>query len=358
MTVLEKDKVMDNFPNNQVPKQNNRENDNLFEEIQRDAGIQAIERVAEDHLNQILVVRERYSVDDMDLLTTNVTAIKDIPQNVRDRMASLHERIRVIIEQVAANIEGRKYHTVEGEVVDMQLSVNERTRVTSLIGAEKRLQTSYSSLKTTVDVLTHMNDMILRRIATSERSGDRTTERNLVLANAILVFELTDYVIQYVEHFQLEGVEEIIQIQQSELRKLAELKKHQNELRKRARASSTPDFRDTTLASIDALEDSVNVIREEWESYTDEVKEMKLRVGPIATRLHDLKVLRDLAGMQIRVFEAAAAVGILKRNILALEDAMKGLEKLQLASLTPDRVRRLFYLGSEDAPEYLPSSQE
>jgi hypothetical protein len=203
-----------------------------------------------------------------------------------------------------------------------------------------------------------MNDMILRRIAASERSDDRTTERNLVLANAILVYELTDYVIQYVEHFQLEGVEEILQIQRSELKKLSELQKHQSHLRKRARASSTPDFRDTTLASIDALEDSMNVIRQEWESYTDEVKEMQSRVGPIAQRLHDLKVLRDLAGMQIRVFEAAAAVGILKRNILALEDAMKGLEKLQLASLTPDRVRRLFYLGSEDTPEYLPAGRE
>ncbi|HYE67011.1 MAG TPA: hypothetical protein VEA58_00280, partial [Anaerovoracaceae bacterium] len=220
---------MENSAENQEPKQNNRKNDQLFEEIQRDAGIQAIERVAEEHLNQILVVRERYSVDDMDLLTTNITAIKDIPQNVRDRISSLQERIRVIIEQVASKIEARKYRTVEGEIADMRLSVNERTRVTALIGAEKRLQTSYGSLKTTVDVLTHMNDMILHRIAASERSGDRTTERNLVLANAILVYELTDYVIQYVEHFQLEGVEEILQIQQSELKKLAELKKHQND---------------------------------------------------------------------------------------------------------------------------------
>src|SRR5574338_1123118 len=125
---------MEHSADTQDPKQNNRKNDQLFEEIQRDAGIQAIERVAEDHLNQILVIRERYSVDDMDLLTTNVTAIKDIPENVRDRMASLHERIRVIIEQVAANIEARKYHTVEGEVTDMHLSVNERSRVSALIG--------------------------------------------------------------------------------------------------------------------------------------------------------------------------------------------------------------------------------
>src|SRR5690606_1225024 len=97
-----------------------------------------------------------------------------------------------IIEQVAANIEARKYQTVESEISEMRLSVNERSRVTALIGAEKRLQTSYGSLKTTVDVLTHMNDMILRRIAASERSGDRATERNLVLANAILVYELTN----------------------------------------------------------------------------------------------------------------------------------------------------------------------
>jgi hypothetical protein len=333
--------------------------DQLFEEVQRDAGIQAIEKVAETHLNQVIAVRENFSIDDMDLLTTNISAIKDIPQNVRDRLSTFHERIRIIIERVAAQIEERKYQKTEEGIQEMKLSVNERSRVTSLISAEKELQTSYGSLKTTVDVLTRMNDMILRRISASERSGDRTTERNLFLANAILVYELTDYVIRYVEDFQLKGVQEIQRIQRSELKKLSELQKHQNDLKKRAKASSSEDFKESTLASLYALESSVDMIRQEWESYTKEVQDIQDQIGPITTRLHDLKILRDLAGMQIRVFEAAAAVGILKRNILALEDAMKGLEKLQLASLTPERVRRLFFLTGDntDGPLSLPEDE-
>lgn len=321
--------------------------DQLFEEVQRDAGIQAIERVAEDHLNQVISVREHFSVDDMDLLTTNISGIKDIPQNVRDRMSSFHERIRIIIEKVAAQIEERKYHVTEQGIGEMNLSVNERSRVFSLLRAEKKMQTSYRTLKTTVDVLTRMNDMILHRIEASEKSGDQLLERKLFLANSILVYELTDYVIRYVEDFQLRGVEEILNIQRSELKKLNDLQKYQGDLKKRARSSSSTDFKETTLASITALENSVDVIRQEWESYTEEVRDMKGRVGPITAHLYDLKILRDLAGMQIRVYEAAAAVGILQRNILALQDAMKGLEKLQLASLTPERVRRLFFLGGE-----------
>ena len=327
--------------------------DELFEEVQRDAGIQAIEKVAEEQLNQVVYVREHFSVDDMDLLTTNITSIKDIPQNVRDRMGSFHERIQVIIEKVAAQIESHRYRETEKEIGGMKLSVNERSRILSLLHAEKKLQTSYGSLKTTVDVLSKMNDMILRRIASSESSGDRATERNLILVNSILVYELTDYVIRYVENFQLQGMEEIYKIQHSELKKLSELQKYQRDLRKRANSSTSKEFKETTLASIQTLESSVETIREEWESYTEEVRDMNDRVGPITQRLHDLKILRDLAGVQIRVFEAAAAVGILKRNILALQDAMKGLEKLQLASLTPERVRRLFLLESEEPSKYL-----
>ncbi len=323
--------------------------DQLFEDVQRDAGLQAIERVAESHLNEVISIREHYPIDDMDLLTTNISAIKDIPQNIRDRMSGFHKRVRVIIEKVAAQIEDRRYRVTEESIKDMKLSVNERSRVFSLIRAEKELQTSYGSLKTTVDVLTHMNDMILRRIEASEKSGDQAAERNLFLANSILVSELTDYVIRYVEDFQIKGVDEIMRIQRSEMKKLYDLQKTQSELKKRARSSSSPDFQQTTLASISALEESVDVIRQEWESYTEEVRDMQGRIGPIMTRLYDLKILRDLAGMQIRVFEAAAAVGILQRNILALQDAMKGLEKLQLASLTPERVRRLFFLGGEGA---------
>jgi hypothetical protein len=327
--------------------------DQLFEEVQRDAGIQAIERVAEDHLNQVINIREHFSVDDMDLLTTNISGIKEIPQNVRDRMGSFHERVRVIIEKVAAQIEERRYKVTEESIGGMKLSVNERSRVLSLIRAEKELQTSYGSLKTTVDVLTRMNDMILRRIEASEKSGDQTSERKLFLANSILVYELTDYVIRYVEDFQLKGVEEIMRIQRSELKKLTELQKSQNELKKRALSSASQDFKETTLASITALENSVDVIRQEWEGYTEEVRDMQGRVGPITHHLYDLKILRDLAGMQIRVYEAAAAVGILQRNILALQDAMKGLEKLKLASLTPERVRRLFFLGSGESTDPL-----
>ena len=50
---------MEDPAENMENKQNNRQNDKIFEEIQREAGIQAIELVAEEHLNQILVVRER-----------------------------------------------------------------------------------------------------------------------------------------------------------------------------------------------------------------------------------------------------------------------------------------------------------
>ncbi len=324
--------------------------DQLFEEVQREAGIQAIERVAESHLSEVISVRERFPIDDMDLLTTRISGIKDIPRNVRERMGSFHKRIRVIIEKVAAQIEDRRYRETEESIKEMKLSVNERSRVASLIRAEKELQTSYGSLKTTVDVLTRMNDMILRRIEASEKSGDRTAERNLFLANSILVYELTDYVIRYVEDFQIKGVDEIMRIQRSELKKLSDIQKNQDELKHRARYASSTDFQETTLASISALEQSIAVIRQEWESYTEEVRDMKGRIGPITTRLYDLKILRDLAGMQIQVFEAAAAVGILQRNILALQDAMKGLEKLQLASLTPERVRRLFFLGGEGMP--------
>jgi hypothetical protein len=193
-----------------------------------------------------------------------------------------------------------------------------------------------------------MNNMILHRIEASEKIGDQAMERKLFLANSILVYELTDYVIRYVEDFQLKGVDEILNIQRSELKKLNDLQKYQSELRKRTKNASSAAFKETTLASITALENSVDVIRQEWENYTEEVRDMKGRVGPITTHLYDLRILRDLAGMQIRVFEAAAAVGILQRNILALQDAMRGLEKLHLASLTPERVRRLFFLGGGD----------
>ncbi len=329
--------------------------DELFEEIQQDAGMQAIEKVASAHIDQLVDIRENYAVDDLDLLSSNVKKISNVPEDVRQKVASFQSRVRMIIEKVAVQIEERKYKTTEQAVAAMRLSVTERSRVEALIQADKKLFVSYESLKTTVELLTKMNDVIIQKIAESEKSGDVGAERGLFLGNAVLIYELTDYVIQYVEHFQLQGIADIEQIRSSELKKLEQESNHQRALKSRAKSMSMPELRDGIIASIDALEGSIELIRKEWDNYTSELKTIQAGISPMSKKLKDIQVLRDLAKLQIKTYQLAVTVGILKKNNLALEDALKGLANLRLVSLTPDRVRRLFLLGENPPAPSLPN---
>lgn len=318
----------------------------LYEQAQRKAGTEAIEMVADAQVDQIIALRERYRVDDVDLLGTNIVNVKDIPKQIRQDVANFHEKIRTIIEEVARRIEDHRYKSTDDEVKNMKgLSVNERVRITELINADKQLHISYESLKDSVGLLSDMNDAILRKLDESELAGDEVKERSLVLANAVLIYELTDYVIRYVQSFQLHGAAAIAEVQRSELNKLNQQLDTLSELRKRAEDEKIVEFKNSMLATIKAQESSLSLIKTEWESYSGLVQGIQSEVGVISTKIKSLQLLQDVAKSQITVLQAAAAVGMLKKNILALENAIQGLEKLKLVSLTPDRVKRLFNLG-------------
>ncbi len=77
----------------------------------------------------------------------------------------------------------------------MEISANEKQRVNALVSAEKKVFISFESLRNTIELLSRVNVFILEKIDESEKSKDEATERKMVLANALLVYELTDYVI-------------------------------------------------------------------------------------------------------------------------------------------------------------------
>lgn len=318
--------------------------DELFAEVQREAGMQAIEKVSDAHVNQILEIRQQFNVQDFDLLSDHVGQIQEIPAAIRQKITNFRTHVRNIVEKVATQIEDRKYKSTEEQLNNMTaLSKGERTRSLQMVAAEKRLQVSFETLKITVSLLSEMNDSIIHKIEESEQRRDYRAERNLLLGNTILVYELTDYVLDQIEEFKLQGLEDLTAIQREELNKLNQQITRQSELRQRAQKMTT-GMKDGTLASLDALDASLVQIKQEWEGYTATIQQMQNAVSNVLLVTDDLKIRRDVAKQQLDVFQAAAAVGILKSRLFALEDTVRGLENLKLVSLTPDRIIRLFRL--------------
>ncbi|MBP2323106.1 hypothetical protein JOF56_003491 [Kibdelosporangium banguiense] len=177
------------------------------EQLKRFSGLRAIAQMLDQHMTKVLDVRSRYSVEDTDLLTRNVDASRVVPPADRAGLTGLHAGIRTVIESIARQIEEGRYQEVERGVGHLQIGLAERNRAQRLILAEKHLHISYESLRLTVEFLSELNRGILERIEL-EPGTHRLT--NMMFGNAVLIYELADFVIGYVQGFVLnDGLAEL-----------------------------------------------------------------------------------------------------------------------------------------------------
>jgi hypothetical protein len=199
-----------------------------FEQIEREGGRQAVREVVERHIHNVIQISATYPVrNSTDLLSTNIGNVRDIPVNIRNAVSALHKQIRDIIQQVAMQIAERQYTSAEQAITGMQLLYTDHQRATQLVQADKKVAISAQALKITVDLFADLNQMILQSI---EQSTSTRSTTQLLLGNAILVYELTDYVIDYIESFTVQGVDEIMRLHDENKQKIADLRREQKDL--------------------------------------------------------------------------------------------------------------------------------
>lgn len=155
--------------------------DQLAEMAEKQAGTTAIQKIVQKHLTQIETIRAQFPLDNIDLITTNISSKRGIIGAVSDEIGRLHEKIKIILEAVASGIENRKYKTAEEAVQDMELGFNERQQATELMEADKTRLISCQSLNVTMEIFAKLNKLIEQQIEESKTLGDPKKEGNLLL---------------------------------------------------------------------------------------------------------------------------------------------------------------------------------
>lgn len=316
--------------------------ESLVEKAERSAGHQAIGRVVQTHLSQIMSLREAFPLENVDLLSSSLAHNRDIPEDVRRQTASIQEKIRLIVREVATRIEERKYRSGKDAIDAMRLGYNEKEKVAKLIAADKESHISFQSLKVAVDAFQEVNKMIVNALRETEANGDQINSMNLLLGNAALVCELTDFMINFIESAELDGLGELKAIHASEKRNNENLLAKIRDLREKAAAPDIdPEVRERTLNETNLREKSLAVVMKEWAEYLASVEDLQKQMQSVSLKLPTLRLIRDSARLQLEVLDQVAVLQIVKRSDDALNAAVLTLEDIQLIPLAPDRVRRL-----------------
>jgi hypothetical protein len=320
----------------------------LEELAEKQAGISAVQNIVDKHLGRVMQIREHFPLENIDLLSTTVNRKRGVIGAVADDIAELHGKIRMVIAEVAKAIEDGNYKASEQAIGKLPLGYNDRAKANALIAADKQLLVSFQSLNIAVEIFVDLNKTIVKKLSDVGGPAAPELERNLLLANAILVYELTDFVIGYVEHFELEGVKEIERLRSETKKRLGELRKEHEKVKRDALAKEVePGVREGTLEDVKAGEETIRLIEQEWDKLVERNGKIKEGVEEVSTNLPTLRLVRDNAKRQINLLEAITVLQIVKRNLANIQTALQALKRLELVSLSPDRVRRLLGIDSQ-----------
>lgn len=281
-------------------------------------------------------------MDDVDLLSSNIQKIVKLPNDVKQQIQSLKNKLRAVIEEVSQRIENRKYESSEKAIEEMGVNYSQLNKVKQLVNADKKVHMSCQALRITVETFTNFNKTIIKRLEEAEHTNNPHTERNLILGNAILVHELTDFVIEYLESYKIYGMEDIVKLQQDMIKTIDNLRAEQASLKERTKANNIEEqVRKQVLSNIESREKSLDLIAHEWELYMKAITNLQNDIAPITSKLPTLKLIRDNATSQINIIGAIAVMQVVKSNLRAVEATVTNLENIELTSISPDRVRRL-----------------
>jgi hypothetical protein len=305
------------------------------------------ETVVDKHIDQVLQVRQNFPLGNTEILSSNIAINRDVPAEIKQQIGTFQAKLRAVIERAALEIENYRYRSSEEAIAKMRLAYNERSQVNELLTADKKINISFQSLKVATELFSSLNDYVVQKIEECEKSEDARLERELVLANAILVYELSDFLISYLESFKLQGAEEISKTQRYMNEKLTHLEEEQDGLRQRAESDEIrdPQVKQQVLSNTENRKRAIQIVREEWNKYADVIEELRTSLGATKKEIPTLKLIRDDAKSQINVLEAAAVMQIVKSNVNALNSAILTLKNVKLVSLTPDRVIRLLNIS-------------
>jgi uncharacterized membrane protein len=307
------------------------------EQLRRSTGLRAVGNLLEQHVGKVLTIRQRYDLNDVDLLSRNIARERDLPRRVRDEVTGLHERIRAVIEQIASQIEQGRYADVERAVASFQAGYAERERAQRLIEADKGVQAAYDALRMTVEFFSELNRTVLMRIE-SETAPDR--QSTMMFGNAVMIYELTDFVIGYIQAFTVNTDLEQFHVEAKQ--RVQQTREQQKALEEMARNPDVePVVRDQILEDIRNREAAFDELEREWDRYLAEFRQLRLRVDEVRGKVPTLATIRENARIQIMTLQLVAMLRFLKQNSDSIKGAVDTLQGFRLAPLSSTRVRRL-----------------
>lgn len=308
-----------------------------------------IEKNFKDQVAYGLKLHNKYeALTNEDILTTSLPLRDDIPERVRKRVLEYRKRTVEILFGVAANIQDEKFKPLDREIKSSGLSRYQERRYEKVRDAQKDIYASYDSIRQSINYITEFNQEIVDRV--DQAKGKERT--NLLLLNAVIVYELTDAIIEMINDFQLRGRDTLKSIGGEVYEELQ--RQHQDDVELWERAGQGSDeVKRRVRESVEERARIREAITEKWSGMWKKIEKLELRMGEAKGFIPTLELIRDNARGQINILEVIGITQIVESNIKNFQEICE-ITNIELAPLTKTDVYELIgpvgELESADPP--------
>lgn len=266
------------------------------------------------------------------ILSENIAFHDGMPNDVKKFVADYKYNLRCLIAGVADQIEAEQYKKLDADIKGMDLLSHERDKVTIIYDSQKKLSLSFQTLNVVIDLFTKANDKIKQEIDNTNKSTNQNI--NLRLQNAILVYELLNFVTAFIENFSLKGKLEITNIKHQ---LLADIQSIEDKIQLKLigkYASVSDETRNSAMEDVATYKEILYNMRKRWEVFDKKIEDLEQQIGEYKTILPDLEMYKSSTEIRIEILTLTAIMNIVEKN-LNLVKRLHHLKKDMLVSFTP-----------------------
>jgi len=272
---------------------------------------------------------------------------KYIPKQLCDELSSISKNLRQNFYGTAKLIEEENFRSVGDVVKKINFSTFEKNRTNTIFNSQKKVHISYQSIIIAVQFFQEINRKLLDEIENCKFTNVPQTETDLLLKNALLVYELSKSIITLLQNFQLDGKETILTIHKQILEEIEKNKSDDKILQERCGSDEdiSEHIKTQTLKSIDNREKMRNIVITQWNKFLSQLDKIENNVNQIKRQINNMKLIRDNAKNQLGFLQIMTITQMIKDNLDAFQSLLE-IDNIPLAPITPEDLCRL--LGIEN----------
>jgi ethanolamine utilization cobalamin adenosyltransferase len=323
-------------------------------ELEKNAGYQVVLAHLKDYTQKVKDIQEKYAFSNKDIMSPRLIVNSQLTSEEMATLVELKLKLDSIINEVAERVEKHRVVSYDDFTQRYELNAYDKLRVNTLVSSVRNINISIQKIKFTVETFSRCNKYIINELNECAEKGEVAQSKTLVLGNTLLIYELANYLISFLENFKLEGVDSILELSQTELKKIGDTQETLQNLRNNAVSPEIDDkVKDQVVANLDNREESLHRFKDEWDKYIDSINNLQYNVGSLKEKIPTLALIRDNAQNQLDFFEIMKIFGIImvaeavQKNLNTLEIVTLPLDELELISLPPSKVYALIGLSRE-----------